>query len=159
MLLLSASLASLWPSTRAAWVFYRNPIVIEFLFGMAVAAGLIGLVGLQQTALPRFVAAGLPAMMVVAGGTLFCLRLAPARLLLRLGDASYSLYLSHRFTLRALALLVLPYLPAGPVAIWDFLLLAGASCLLVSLLVQHWIERPLRGAVARRSAHKGAGAA
>lgn len=163
MLLLSVSLASLWPSPKPAWVFYTNPIVIEFLFGMAlaqlyrrkivlpstplallaVAAGLGLLVTLHQTSLPRFVAAGLPAMMIVAGGTLFCPPLAPTRLLLRLGDASYALYLSHRFALRALTLLLLPYWPSNPTAMWGFVILACTNCLVVSLLVHRWIERPL----------------
>lgn len=163
MALLSVSLASLWPNLKTAWVFYTNPIVIEFLFGMAlaqlyrrnivlpstplallaVAAGLALLVTLHPTTLPRFVAAGLPAMMIVAGGTLFCPPLAPARLLLCLGDASYALYLSHRFALRALTLLLLPYLPTGPAALWLFMLLACASCLALSLLVHRWIELPL----------------
>ncbi|OUS39058.1 hypothetical protein A9Q94_00450 [Rhodobacterales bacterium 56_14_T64] len=161
MLTFSAACLFRWNSTTAQ--FYSNPIVIEFLFGiglaqlfrrnivlpstplalLAVAAGLALLVTLHQTTLPRFVAAGLPAMIIVAGGTLFCPPLAPARLLLRLGDASYVLYLSHRFTLRALTLLLLPYLPTGPAGLWGFVMLACTSCLMVSLLVHRWIELPL----------------
>lgn len=163
LLMLTCGAAGLfgWNSTAAQ--FYTNPIVIEFLFGMvlaqlfrrsivlpstplallAVAAGLALLVTLHQTTLPRFVAAGLPAMIIVAGGTLFCPPLAPPRLLLRLGDASYALYLSHRFTLRALTLLLLPYLSTGPAGLWGFVMLACTSCLAVSLLVHRWVEQPL----------------
>lgn len=163
LLMLTFGAAGLYRWNSTAAQFYTNPIVIEFLFGMAlaqlyrrdivlpstplallaVAAGLALLVTLHPTTLPRFVAAGLPAVMIVAGGTLFCPPLAAAHLLLRLGDASYALYLSHRFTLRALTLLLLPYLPAGPVALWGFVMLACTSCLVVSLLVHRWIELPL----------------
>ncbi|TNF19045.1 MAG: acyltransferase [Rhodobacteraceae bacterium] len=148
-----------------ATLFYTNPLILEFTFGItlarlwqrgvirpstplaltALAAGLALLALLHQTALPRFLAAGLPAMLIVAAGTLF----APDRPLpfQRLGDASYALYLSHRFTLRAATLALLPILPATPLAAVAFCAALTLACLWTALLVHRHIERPLLAAL------------
>ncbi|WP_323764783.1 acyltransferase [Marinovum sp.] len=150
--------------------FYCDPLILEFTFGIGLARlwqiglvrpsvplaltalglGLVLLVTLHQTALPRPLAAGLPAALIVAAGTL----LAPCRPLpwQAIGDASYALYLSHRFPLRAATLLLLPWLPATP---WAALAFCGgmvALCLWAALRVHRHIERPLARVLSRRPA-------
>ena len=108
-------------------------------------AGLALLVALDAAPLPRFLAAGLPAALLVAAGTLLC----PNRQLpfQRLGDASYALYLSHRFTLRLLTLTLLPALPAG--AAWLYVVLACAASIAVALATYRLVERPLMRTIDR----------
>ena len=163
------SLASLAPLSGTQFTFWTNPLVLEFLFGIALARlyqrgmvhpsiplalGMLGmglslLILLDPTSLPRFVAAGLPAMLIVAAGTLFCPHHAlPGQII---GDASYAMYLSHRFALRALTLLLLPLLPGSELAAWAYVGLACSVALIVSILVHLGIERPLLRALSRPS--------
>lgn len=153
-----------WPKAPVAIGFWTNPLILEFLFGMALArmwqrgmvrpdiglallamgGGLALMVALHGTDLPRFVAAGLPAMLIVAGGTLFC----PASSCVTwkgriLGDASFALYLSHRFVLRALTLILIPVLPATLGGALIFAAIAVAAALVVSVFVHRLIELPL----------------
>lgn len=147
--------------------FWTSPIILEFLLGVYVAlaynrgvrigaraaAMLLGLgltgylvsdVLVTQHALLRLACAGLP-----AAGMVLALTCGPAvrtgrltALGVALGDASYSLYLSHPFLLRPLrviwAKLVGPHLSPG----WFV-----AACLIASALaalgVYRWVERPL----------------
>jgi peptidoglycan/LPS O-acetylase OafA/YrhL len=110
-----------WPEGPVLWRFYSDPITLEFLYGvllhqlflrwpllrqgsLPLAAVLCG-VGLVLYAagvgLPRFLGQGVPAAILVTG--FLCLRLPEGRtvaLLVVLGDASYSLYLSHPYLLQ-----------------------------------------------------------
>lgn len=154
----------------AAALFWTSPLMLEFLFGMALArlwqagvvrpdlrlaclamlAGLGALVLLHGAGLPRVVAAGLPAAVIVAGGTLLCpSRPMPFQIL---GDASYALYLSHRFVLRGMTLVLLPLLPAVPVWTAGFVVATTALSLASAVLVWRHVERPMLAAleVARR---------
>jgi len=141
--------------------FWTNPIVMEFAFGIALACawqrgwhwphwgatlvtltiGIALLIALDPTPLPRVIAAGIPAMIIVAAGTLLC----PPRALPGMiwGDASYALYLSHRFALRAATLLLLPLLPATLFGAAIYTITVCALALAVGLLTHLWIERPM----------------
>ncbi len=157
-----------------AFTFYSNDIVLEFVFGMALAhlflngtlgrlgAGpgwmLIGLGGLGLAAgaygiaeLPRALAFGVPAALMVAGA----LAIEAARKVRRvqpfllLGDASYSIYLAHLFPIAmerfAWARLALPtegVLPA--IAFIGVSLLGGAAAGIACYLL---IERPMLNAM------------
>lgn len=146
-------------------VFWTNPLILEFLFGIALARlwqcgwarpdpilcaaalalGFTLLICLDPLPLPRFLGAGLPAALIVAAATLFCPPcVIPGQ---GLGEASYALYLSHRFALRAATVLLLPLLPATPLGAWVYV---GTTCLFALCLgsLSHLIvERPLlRGA-------------
>ena len=155
------------PLDRAALVFWTNPLMMEFVFGMAL--GQLYLSGvcrrLQSTALalatlglgmtllivlnslptlpPRFLASGVPAALIVTASTLFAPPLRAPRVGLLLGDASYALYLSHRFTLRAATLIVLPLLPTTHGAAWLYVGLVCVGGTIVSVAVFLWIERPM----------------
>ncbi|HVM80961.1 MAG TPA: acyltransferase [Stellaceae bacterium] len=107
--------------------FYTDPLVLEFVGGCAVAwmvirgvrvpRGLcLGLVVLAVLGLaaspaaeewPRCIRWGAPSLMLVAAAALYEAGYGIGRvgLLERLGDASYSIYLTHTFTIPAGALL------------------------------------------------------
>ena len=141
--------------------FWTNPILVEFLYGIALAhiwqrgwrrpsmlaasilvvIGIALLVLLHGSSVPRFVAAGLPAAMIVAAGTLFCpIKNLPGQ---ALGDASYALYLSHRFTLRLLTLILLPLLPNTAAGVVTYVAVTSVVCTLVALAVFRYVETPL----------------
>lgn len=145
--------------------FWTNPIVMEFAFGIALAhawqrgwhwphpgaalvtlaIGIAMMIVLDPTPLPRVIAAGIPAMIIVAAGTLlFPPRARPGMIW---GDASYALYLSHRFALRAATLLLLPVLPATLLGAAIYTIAVCALALAVGLLTHLWIERPMMRAL------------
>jgi len=171
-LVASLAIASLLPFTAAPFTFWTNPLMLEFLFGIALARawqyglrwpstplalgllviGIALLILLDTTPLPRFIAAGLPATLIVACATLFCPdRALPGQIF---GDASYALYLSHRFTLRAVTLLLLPLLPSGSWAAWAFVALACTATVLIGFLVHLRVERPLLRILSRPFAQR-----
>jgi peptidoglycan/LPS O-acetylase OafA/YrhL len=141
--------------------FWTNPIIIEFAMGLALAQawqrgwhrphwgaalsiltlGMTLLIVLDATALPRAIAAGVPAMLIVAAGTLLCPHVKlPGQIW---GDASYALYLSHRFALRAATILLLPLLPATLMGAAIYTITVCALALATGLLTHLWIERPM----------------
>lgn len=142
------------------WEFWTNSIILEFGFGILLAniyqtgwkrpdwrislvlfiVGLGLLIALNGSGLPRFIAAGIPATIIVAAGTCFFPD-THSRFLI-LGDASYALYLSHRFTLRSMTLLLLPLLPATLLGVWVFVGLTTLFAIGVAILVHLFIERP-----------------
>lgn len=89
---------------------------------------------------------GLPAMAIVAGALMLERygSLPKMNILHRLGDASYSIYLSHSFVLSAVSQiwrkLHLDILPGGWIG---FCVVSGVAATLVGLLVFRWIEEPL----------------
>jgi len=155
------------------WTFWTNPLMLEFLFGIGLARlwmrgwikpsailcvvcvslGSTLLIALDPLPLPRFVAAGVPASLIVAGGALFYpWRRAPGQLL---GDASYALYLSHRFALRGATLLVLPLLPPTTFGALIYLLTVCAVSIGIGVLTHLAVERPLMrtGSPHRQAVH------
>lgn len=150
------------PETTAL-AFYTNPTMMAFAFGAMIArayiagigpkrggivvlvAGLGALVFLNtwNVALPRFVASGIPSAMIVASVVLFSRQGWSPPLGMLLGDASYALYLSHRFVLRGATLVFVPLLPVTGVAVWGFIAFVVLLALVVSVAVFRWIEVPV----------------
>ncbi|MER9057107.1 acyltransferase [Mesorhizobium sp. M0213] len=149
------------PAADTVLFFYTTPILFEFLAGMALghlvgrltrlpavlgASALVFaimsmLVMVLGFNLPRTLAQGLPALILVAA----CIRLesyfrlfAP-RVLARLGDASYSLYLTHPIVLLATA----PVVASANVSPWLAGMVLVAACIAVSLASYSFIEKPL----------------
>ncbi|MGJ8543875.1 MAG: acyltransferase family protein [Sulfitobacter sp.] len=140
--------------------FWTNPIILEFLFGVGLArlylrgwhwpnlplctalmaAGFALLIALDPAPLPRFIAAGMPAAMIVGAGAWLC----PNRPLpwQTLGDASYAIYLSHRFALRGATLLLLPLLPANPLGTWIYVTATCGIAILLGIATHRYLERP-----------------
>lgn len=160
------------PAAMVQIHFWTNPIILEFLFGILLAAGFIsgwrmtrgmaifgliaGLVGLTLGSIGalelvdwRFALHGLPAALIVMSTVSLTLNSsnASSKVLVRLGDASYALYLSHPFSVNIVALVV------GKLGVglgWLFLPVGLVSALAASLIGFLIIERPLLGWLKRR---------
>ena len=154
-------LAPLMPE-HAITTSWTSPLLWEFVFGIGIAAlwrrglrlsavlalglaaaGVAWLVIGTAQGWPRWISAGGGAALLVAAATLGPRPRWP-RILVRLGDASYALYLSHRFVLRPLTLGLVPLLPATPWAIAGFVVVACASALIVGVLIFTRLEVPLQ---------------
>lgn len=119
VLAIAASL-SLWKGDGVPHAFYTNPTVLEFSYGcllgyltakghrlsplvggalIAVALVVPFALGIKMMDANRFIVFGLPALTLVATAVALETRLAWPKLLQALGDASYSLYLTHIFTI------------------------------------------------------------
>jgi len=92
--------------------FYSNPLMMEFLFGMLIAyapkakmpilailCGFIWIVTVKQLIEVRFIYWGIGAALVVWGAISFEIK-SPLKYLVLLGDASYSIYLTHMYVIR-----------------------------------------------------------
>lgn len=149
------------PAADTVLFFYTTPIQFEFLAGMAlghvagrlarlpaalavsavvlaVASALVMVLGFDM---PRTLAQGIPALFLVMG----CVALEPyfrrfaPRILIRLGDASYSLYLTHTIVLLAAA----PVVAAAHVSPWIAGPAVVVACAAVSLVSYGFVEKPL----------------
>ncbi len=140
--------------------FYTNTIMLEFLFGMAIAkfrlkgtvllvpAGLLAMYILHPLTNYRILSLGIPAACVVIGAIGIEHKIRPNRALNLLGDASYAMYIFHIMAL-GLAIKYWPRLGLddmlfAPVAVMFVILLAVALHLL--------LERPIIAYFARRNA-------
>ena len=168
--------AALGPFDSAAAQTYTHPMLLEFLAGAWIgnewSAGRIRL-SLATSVLMIAVGATLlvlrdeppfgqltqvvGAAVVVTGALHERFRAWRSRVLRAIGDSSYSLYLTHIFTLGVLRLLWVRVFAATP-TVWQtagFLTAGVATCALVGWLTFTCIERPLlrrlNGEGARRS--------
>ena len=146
--------------------FCSSPIIVEFLLGillahlylrrvrvgffaqgalLAIAFVLMAIMGHFQY-LDRWIWGGLPAFVLVFG-----LTLGPQWKVQALaigGDASYSFYLSHPFTLNAVAMLwTKTHLPLNG---WVYVGVGMIVCLAVALGVYRFVELPMLGVLRRR---------
>jgi peptidoglycan/LPS O-acetylase OafA/YrhL len=155
-----------WPD----WTILFNTIVLEFVFGVVLAQWTLRGFRLPPTiaaalmlggfvailAMPmgpenlRLLSWGVPAFAIVAGAVSLEPLVAPAlpRWLLALGDASYSIYLSHGFVLPALMLLighlVSPNLWAEAITITLCLVVSSIAGWVVYVLVENPMLQFLR---------------
>lgn len=141
--------------------FYTDPIMLEFLLGMLLYYGyesvlrqhkgsillllgllLAGLLGFCfGSDLPRFFGQGLPALALVAGFLLLDVkRSAWTSLLVLLGNASYSLYLSHPYVLQAGTKVLSPNSGIGMVVAVS--VVSVLLCLAVSVGLYKLLEVP-----------------
>ncbi len=150
------------PAQATALVFWTDPIMAEFLFGMAIAtAAARGLrlsgavrVGLIVSAAILLMAGhlsgndasgplmtGVPVAILVAAAVLGQAVRMP-RALLILGDASYALYLVHPFPMRALGLLWHWLHLTGPVAAVAYAVVSLLLAVAAAVAAYAWFERP-----------------
>ena len=148
--------------------FYVNPLLLEFAYGIVLAmvyrrsprvwprwAAWLGLAVILVLVLPpegdttfRCFRYGLPATLLVMLATY--VNLPRWRLPHRLGDISYSLYISHFFTLSAFAQ-IWRKLPKGHVEtnIISFYAVGTVCAVIVAYCCWRWVETPLT-ALAKR---------
>ena len=154
--------------------FYTHDIMLEFLMGMGLAAlfatgwrigaGIaasclaVGVVAMLVTGefgrgVPRIVALGVPALLIV-GGALMLEGAGRVRNWPRLrlvGDASYSIYLTHAWVLslvgQAWSRLHLDQLPGGWVG---YIVAASVASVLAGLLLYRLVELPFQAVLRRR---------
>jgi len=155
------------PPDGAIFKVWTNPIMITFVFGILIArAYLQGITNLgggiwvlalgvvllillswlvvNGVALPRFIASGLPSALIVAACVLFkSSEVRIPKLWLLLGDASYALYLSHRFVLRVVTVVVVPLLPNAPVWGVVYIVATIGLAILAGIATHMWIEKPM----------------
>jgi peptidoglycan/LPS O-acetylase OafA/YrhL len=159
-----------WP----AWTVLFSTIVIEFIFGVVLAkltlrgwrmrhgaavvlliagAALIVIVPEGSENL-RTLTWGVPAFAIVAGAISLEDRIAMAlpRWLLILGDASYSIYLTHGFVLPVLGLAVVSLRRTGMLAEALAIVAGVLAAAIVGVAVYAVIERPIISALKKRSA-------
>ena len=157
------------PATMFVLKFWTNPIILEFLGGvglgllflrggrlpwwgsLGLAASGIALFILTEAVAPgafrRVVHVGLPALLLCAA-----LALAPEprtigpirRALVLGGDSSYTLYLSHTFTLNAAAI---AWRSFGEPATGLAMALAIVFAIIAAAVIYRWIERPMTDAL------------
>jgi peptidoglycan/LPS O-acetylase OafA/YrhL len=122
------------------------------VIGTALAIALGPFWGVDQL-LPRFVSGGLPATIVVAAAA-FGPRLSASWIVSRLvtlGDASYSLYLTHPFAIRPLRnIWMSPH--GGSLPLGLYVIVCGLVAIAAALIVYRLIEKPTTDALRRRSA-------
>ena len=150
--------------------FWSEPIVLEFVFGMAIALlaekgcllppiGRLGLIAIAllllhfdltkpdgALVLPQVLAYGVPAAMLVAAAVLGPASPAwPAVELpvAALGDASYALYLVHPFAIRALRELFAYSGLATAVGLEVFVISAVLAAVILALFVCQFAEKPM----------------
>ncbi|EIZ78463.1 capsular polysaccharide biosynthesis O-acetyl transferase [Novosphingobium sp. Rr 2-17] len=167
----------LWHPASAPLVTYTDPLLMEFVAGMwlsqlyaamppranprpvllsavvALATGFAVILFKDDLwpHAPRILAWGAPAVLIV--GTALALDRLGLKLssqpLMLLGDASYSLYLTHPLVIKAVTLVYRRLDIASSGVHLVMMLAACALCIIVAVLVHLFIERPLMNALRR----------
>jgi exopolysaccharide production protein ExoZ len=158
-------------SLPVAPTFWTRPIILEFAFGMGigvaryknwrlpgavrlslVAGALIWLAAgpfapLTQTEWYVLVNNGVPAVCLVAAAALGHARQrpegGPERLMVLMGDASYALYLSHPFVIRAVRQILLVAGIGSSLSYSGFVTLCVLITALLSIPIHLYFERPM----------------
>ncbi len=166
-----ALLGNLVDPGRVQIAFWTNPIILEFLFGVHVALifrsgvriggatalgltaiGLLGFVRIStpwnDAALPQFLRSGVPAALFVLAAAIGPV-LPQKRIVLwavALGDASYSLYLSHPFVLRPMRAVWAKAI-GGSLPLGMFVVCATLGAAIFALALFRGVEKPLTSRV------------
>ena len=154
------------------WAFYTRPIVLEFAMGMLIglvwrhapggrmaalaasavlAASLsIFLFGPAQAISGLVLGYGALAAVIVSASLVLerCGVTAPWPWLQRLGDASYAIYLTHFFVIRALEKLT-HGVPQDPLSLAIVTILVMGACALIGVVIHLGLEKPLTSGLRR----------
>lgn len=166
MLIALTALGALRGDTWPAFTTLLSPLLLEFLGGMLIGTmlnagvklprtlsaclGALGIVCLTALPLANFTYArpiewGIPAMLVVNAAITLDRTITLPKIFLAIGDASYSLYLSHSFVIAAIILLC----RRTPVMTGEWAI--SAACLIVSVLLSialyRFCENPMTKAL------------
>ncbi|EKS36878.1 acyltransferase family protein [Afipia broomeae] len=147
---------------------YTSPLLIEFMIGcllgimyerkalprpavavflLAVGCGFLltsGMLSAASTGVARLFHWGLPAFLIVTGALSLEPKLRVWRLPMLLGDASYSIYLTHGVVLSVVkSAVMLSGLDAQPLLTGEFILAGCLGSVVAGVAVYYLIERPL----------------
>jgi peptidoglycan/LPS O-acetylase OafA/YrhL len=145
--------AELFGQPGAMRTFLMRRIIRALGAALAVALGPFW--GIDQI-LPRCVSGGLPAMLIVAAAA-FGPRLSASWIvtpLVVLGDASYSLYLTHPFAIRPMRNIWMA-LDGSALPFSLFVMLCLLAAIAAALVVYRWIERPITDVLRSRLGSRG----
>ncbi|HEX7260204.1 MAG TPA: acyltransferase, partial [Luteolibacter sp.] len=155
------------PSSNVWLNLILNPLTLEFLGGCWIAwmvsngwrkmgktAFILGAISLvyagtpyfPKASVPREFAFGIPALLIVYGAIAMerTSGFVGPRFLKTLGDASYSIYLSHIFCLSTCLLVWKRFKAAGPVDNLVVIAAMGTVSLAVGLASYRYLEKPLQ---------------
>jgi exopolysaccharide production protein ExoZ len=146
---------------NAIFAAYTSPIITEFFQGMLIAlihqrrslaacwmalpVGIAALFLFGNLHAPRLLIWGLPSTLILIG----CLALEDAKkmpswpMFKRLGDASYSIYLSHMFVLQIRLLLWWKVPVKGWLQFLVFTPTAVVGCAFIGIVIYRFVEQPL----------------
>jgi peptidoglycan/LPS O-acetylase OafA/YrhL len=131
--------------------FYTNPLLLEFVAGMAVArfakqlpawtclAGFALLIGLHPYELPRVVGYGIPAVIIFSSFLSAESRMPQIGALKIVGDSSYAIYLVHLFTLGPARALWQLYFEVN----YAFMVFAMLVTIGIGIMLHIGFERPV----------------
>lgn len=160
-------------TTPELWLITR-PYVLEFACGMGIAqllmaqrlrlgrvtcallvvTGFVALLGGWNDTGNPLLQYVLPATAILLGSVAYEHRFGVAhfRFPTLLGDASYSLYLSHGFALGVAGLVWKHFRlnAAGPAHMAAFMVFAIAACIALALMIYRWLEQPMLALLMRR---------
>ncbi len=150
-----------WIADNAVLVTYTSPIILEFFAGMVIALihknhamksywlalpiGMTALIGFGYLDASRLLVWGLPTVLIFVGALAIedAKKLPRLPLLKLLGDASYSIYLSHAFVLQ-IGLFAWWRVPVhGWLQFLIFTPTAMIGCAFAGILVYRYIEQPM----------------
>ena len=141
---------------------YTNPLLLEFYFGVVV--GWLYIAGVRPSRniawfvfitgtillfadneLPRFIARGIPAFALVYGSLWLSENPPDSKLAHMLGDASYSIYLSHIFSLGALRYIwkLLGFVQDNIFMATCFMVTGLVFSAAIGVMVYNALERPM----------------
>lgn len=155
------------PDRNALAGFYTSPILAEFIFGIALCEALrrwpihqrsfglagalvliAGLLFLILQGLPRPIALGIPAVIVVAAFVLMPeAKSTSFRGMVLLGNASYSLYLIHPYCIQLP--IKLSARLGGPLLMVGAASLGALAALVASIFLYQMLEKPAQKAILR----------
>lgn len=159
-----AAAGALWRPVQPQLAYWSDPIVIEFAYGVLLAAAVVGGVRIPRWVQLAAVAAGIlgfgsfgtaygvhrafsfgiPAACLVAA--MLGRQPRPQALLARtcvvLGNMSYALYLTHLFAMRAVAEVWIKLHWFGPVGTPTYIVASLAAAVVLAIAVNHWFEKP-----------------
>jgi len=181
MLLALVCLPFFAPPTNSVVAFYTSNILLEFASGVVIGycytsgltiprqvaalttlAGVLILVvalNIGLSNVPRIVYPGIPALMIVSGAIFYERSggIKDITFLLLLGDASYSLYLSHGAVLSAYGQIWRasggPNISA-PIIFFIFYAVGTLLTVAVGITLYHLVEQPILQKLSRRSSRK-----
>ena len=163
------ALGHLLPLGSGIRYLVTSTLILEFLYGVMIAEVLLRFPSLNQLRWPRalptvlislgaiallftrspappdalrFVVWGAPAFLIVSGAAMLGSMACP-RMLVYLGDASYSIYLAHGLIASAYHSLLVRYPVIRDVPPDAAIVLASVATIAICTLAYPWIERPI----------------